>query len=178
MLSDSRRFAQSIRRAYAVRSCLSLLGQWYADNNTFRSFDLCADSGAGAAFFPAGRGAMLGNYKEVSCDEWTGSCPVSLWNDWCMGNTSTGLWPAKGCGNDGMKHSLPCAVIQFRLTYTLRNRAVMWTTESAKTSDEKAFGGSASSVRELERSRVTVAKTSCLYRDLHKIRCTASLRCI
>ena len=45
-------------------------------------------------------------------------------------------------------------------------------------SDEKAFGGSASSVRELERSRVTVAKTSCLYRDLHKIRYTASLRCI
>jgi len=64
-------------------------------------FDLCADSGADA-FFPPGRGALLGTYEEVSCDEWTGSqCPDPLWNDWCMADTSTGLWPAKGCGNNG-----------------------------------------------------------------------------
>ena len=134
VLSNARRFAQPIRRAYAVRSCLSLLGLWYADSKTIRSFDLCADSGAGAAFFPAGRGAMLGNYTEVLCSEWIGSqCPDPLWNNWCMADSSTGLWPAKGCGNSGMKHSLLCVVIQFRLTYTLRNRAIMWMTESEKT---------------------------------------------
>ena len=85
---------------------------------TNRSFDLCRDSGAAAAFFPSGRGALSGNYTEVSCTEWTGDCPTPLWNNWCMGNNTTPLWPGKGCGNAGTRHSLPCAVIQFRLIYT------------------------------------------------------------
>jgi len=67
-------------------------------------FDLCADSGADA-FFPEGRGAMLGNYVEVSCDKWEGNgqCPDPLWNNWCLSNPSSqaNFWPAKGCGNNG-----------------------------------------------------------------------------
>ena len=108
VLSNDHQYDKPIREAYAVRPCPFPSELWYADNKANRSFDLCADSGAGAAFFPAGRGAMLGDYVEVSCDEWTGSsCPVPLWNNWCMADNSASLWPAKGCGNNGMKHSVP-----------------------------------------------------------------------
>ena len=69
---------------------------------------------------PAGRGAMIGTYEEVSCDEWTGDkCPVPRWDNWCMAGTGSPLWPEQACGNIGTRRSIPCAVIQFWLTYTL-----------------------------------------------------------
>jgi|SRR6266403_125510 len=85
-------------------------------NKTNLSFDLCEDSGTAAAFFPSGRGAMLGTFEEVPCEgNWSGSEGGSLWNGSCMANDTTGLWPAVGCGNKGTKHSLTCAVMQFWL---------------------------------------------------------------
>ncbi|KAH9988387.1 RlpA-like double-psi beta-barrel-protein domain-containing protein-containing protein [Russula vinacea] len=88
-------------------------------------FDLCEDSGAPQAFFEGSRGAMLGNYKEVSCSRWRGIEGERLWNGACMGNSTTPFWPERGCGNVGTKHSLACAVIQFGLMYTLRICALL-----------------------------------------------------
>jgi hypothetical protein len=75
-------------------------------------FDLCEQSGASSAFFPSDVGAMLGNYTEVSCSstewqgsegkpEWQGSEGGQLWGGACMGNSTTPLWPQRGCGNRG-----------------------------------------------------------------------------
>ncbi|KAF8479527.1 endoglucanase V-like protein [Russula ochroleuca] len=83
-------------------------------------FDLCEDSGAAAAFFPSGRGAMLGTYQEVLCTEWKGSEGSPLWNGACMAPVNAPLWPSVACGNEGMKHSLDCAVM---LMCALRNPA-------------------------------------------------------
>jgi len=88
--------------------------RWYAENKAKRSFDLCGDSNAAAAFFPSGRGAMLGTFVEVPCNNnWSGSEGESLWGGSCMANDATGLWPAVGCGNRGTMNSLAPAVIQF-----------------------------------------------------------------
>ncbi|KAN0121003.1 endoglucanase V-like protein [Russula decolorans] len=65
-------------------------------------FDLCEDSGTGTAFFPSGRGAMLGTFVEVPCEgNWNGSEGQSFWNGSCMANNTTPLWPGRGCGNVG-----------------------------------------------------------------------------
>ncbi|KAN0121004.1 RlpA-like double-psi beta-barrel-containing domain containing protein, partial [Russula decolorans] len=65
-------------------------------------FDLCGDSGTGSAFFPPGRGAMLGTFEEVLCEgNWSGSEGGSLWGGSCMANDTTPLWPGRGCGNQG-----------------------------------------------------------------------------
>jgi hypothetical protein len=96
------------------------LGTGMLKNEPKCSFDLCEDSGAPQAFFEGSRGAMLGNYKEVSCSRWRGIEGERLWNGACMGNSTTPFWPERGCGNVGTKHSLACAVIQFGLKYTLR----------------------------------------------------------
>ncbi len=77
------------------------------------SFDLCDLTGAPQAFFPPGRLAMLGEYEEVSCGEWKGSAGNPLWNGSCMANDSTPFWPAKGCGNEGMKRSPACTMMRF-----------------------------------------------------------------
>jgi hypothetical protein len=89
-----------------------------------RSFDLCGDSGTGSAFFPPGRGAMLGTFEEVLCEgNWSGSEGGSLWGGSCMANDTTPLWPGRGCGNQGTKHSFACTVMQFWLMFTPRNPA-------------------------------------------------------
>lgn len=49
-----------------------------------------------------GHGALLGTYSEVSCSEWSGSDGSSLWNGACIKGESAGLWPAVGCGNQGI----------------------------------------------------------------------------
>jgi hypothetical protein len=95
-----------------VRNFAFQLEPWWAENEMNRSFDLCQDSGTGTAFFPEGRGAMLGTFVEVSCGNWS-SEGASLWPGSCMANATTGLWPERGCGNQGTKHSLACAVMQF-----------------------------------------------------------------
>lgn len=72
------------------------------------------DSGAAAAFFPQGRAAMLGWAEEVQCEgNWNGYEGGSLWGGSCMANGTTGIWPASGCGNHGMKHSLAYVVMKF-----------------------------------------------------------------
>ena len=101
------------------------LGTGMLKNEPNCSFDLCEDSGAPQAFFEGSRGAMLGNYKEVSCSRWRGIEGERLWNGACMGNSTTPFWPERGCGNVGTKHSLACAVIQFGLMYTLRICALL-----------------------------------------------------
>jgi len=72
--------------------------------NTFGQsvhFDLCQDSGAAAAFFPSGRGALTGTYQEVPCSEWSGTDGSSLWNGSCLAGETAADWPAVGCGNQG-----------------------------------------------------------------------------
>ena len=44
------------------------------------SFDLCEDTGASAAFFPSGHGALTGSFQEVSCSSWSGSDGGTLFN--------------------------------------------------------------------------------------------------
>jgi hypothetical protein len=66
------------------------------------SFDICQDSGASAAFFPSGRGALTGNFSEVSCKEWSGSDGHPEWNGACHAEESVDMWPAVGCGNKGI----------------------------------------------------------------------------
>jgi hypothetical protein len=66
------------------------------------SFDICQDSGASAAFFPSGRGALTGNFTEVSCKEWSGSDGHPEWKGACHAGESVATWPAVGrCGNQG-----------------------------------------------------------------------------
>jgi hypothetical protein len=104
----------------------SPLDSWYAEKKTYRSFDLCEDSGAAGAFFTDGRGAMLGTFEEVPCEcNWSGSEGGSLWGGSCMANDTTPLWPGLGCGNVGTNHSLSCTVMTFWLMYPLRNPAPM-----------------------------------------------------
>jgi len=65
-------------------------------------FDLCGDSGAGAAFFPEERGALTGYYEEVSCNEWSGYDGPPLWNGGCLAGEDAPFWPdGTGCGNTG-----------------------------------------------------------------------------
>ncbi|KAH9004487.1 endoglucanase V-like protein, partial [Lactarius hatsudake] len=64
-------------------------------------FDLCQDSDADKAFFPAGRGALSGHYEEVSCSEWSGYDGPQLWNGACLAGESAQLWPMTACGNTG-----------------------------------------------------------------------------
>ncbi|KAI5124213.1 hypothetical protein M0805_005063 [Coniferiporia weirii] len=64
-------------------------------------FDLCEDTGASAAFFPSGHGALTGSYQEVSCSEWSGSDGSSLFNGACLSGETAGNWPSVGCGNKG-----------------------------------------------------------------------------
>ena len=82
------------------------------------SFDLCQESGAYDAFFPKGRGALSGNYEEVSCSEWSGWDGPALWNGACLAGESVGLWPKVGCGNTGREHS-PCLHREQYCSYTL-----------------------------------------------------------
>jgi hypothetical protein len=63
---------------------------------------------------------MLGTYQEVLCTEWKGSEGSPLWNGACMAPVNAPLWPSVACGNEGMKHSLDCAVM---LMCALRNPA-------------------------------------------------------
>lgn len=70
----------------------------------YHSFDLCHDSGAADAFFSNGHGALVGSYKEVSCDEWEGSDSGNLqWNGACLKGEGAELWPSTsgGCSNQG-----------------------------------------------------------------------------
>jgi hypothetical protein len=103
----------------------SPLDPWFAENETNRSFDLCEDSGASAAFFPKGKGAMLGTFEEVKCEgNWQADTKIkseSLWYGSCMANDTSPLWPGVGCGNRGTNHSLACTVMTFWLMYPLRN---------------------------------------------------------
>ncbi|KAI0319979.1 endoglucanase V-like protein [Amylostereum chailletii] len=64
-------------------------------------FDLCQDTGAAAAFFPSGHGALTGTYAEVSCSQWSGSDGGTLWTGSCIKGETAGTWPAVGCGNQG-----------------------------------------------------------------------------
>jgi hypothetical protein len=71
------------------------------------SFDLCRDTGTGAAFFTGGRGAFTGTYQQVSCDEWDGEDGSKQWADACLSGETADNWPAIGCGNLGTAFSLP-----------------------------------------------------------------------
>jgi hypothetical protein len=105
----------------SMQCVLTPLDPRYAENETDRSFDLCVDSGTAAAFFPKGRGAMLGTFEEVKCEgNWNGGEGESLWNGSCMANDTTPLWPGVGCGNRGTNHSLACTVMTFWLMCLLR----------------------------------------------------------
>ncbi|KAI9464418.1 endoglucanase V-like protein [Lactarius psammicola] len=64
-------------------------------------FDLCQDSGAAAAFFPSGHGALTGTYEEVSCNQWIGTDGPDLWDGACLAGESAANWPAVACGNKG-----------------------------------------------------------------------------
>lgn len=67
----------------------------------FYSFDICEDTGGADAFFPSGLGALIGNFTEVSCNQWSGSNGGALWNGACLAGETAGNWPAIGCGNEG-----------------------------------------------------------------------------
>ena len=72
------------------------------------SFDLCTDTGAAQAFFPAGHMALTGSYQEVACcDEWTGTDGPSLWDGACLLGEDAPFWPSTACGNQGTGVSLP-----------------------------------------------------------------------
>ncbi|KIM44561.1 glycoside hydrolase family 45 protein, partial [Hebeloma cylindrosporum] len=64
-------------------------------------FDICEDTGGADAFFPSGLGALIGNFTEVSCNQWSGSNGGALWNGACLAGETAGNWPAIGCGNEG-----------------------------------------------------------------------------
>jgi len=88
---------------------------------TIASFDLCSDSSSGAseAFFVPGRNALLGEYEEVSCRQWSGSDGNILWNGACMAGENATFWGQPdndGCPNTGTNHSL-AHVTQFWLMY-------------------------------------------------------------
>ena len=94
--------SQPIRRPSAVSNLVPFCHGWRV-LNYHRSFDLCQESGAYDAFFSDGRGALLGNYEEVSCSEWSGQDGPSLWNGACLAGEGAKLWPNTACGNAGMK---------------------------------------------------------------------------
>jgi hypothetical protein len=98
---------QLVRRGGAVRDPSSPLCQLVTQQDFSRSFDLCEDTGAAAAFFPSGHGALTGTYKEVSCSEWSGSDGSALWNGACLAGESASFWPAVACGNQGTVQPLP-----------------------------------------------------------------------
>ena len=66
------------------------------------SFDICQDTGGASAFFPSGRGAMTGTFKEVPCSQWSGNNGHSLWGGACIAGETAQNWPSVGCGNTGM----------------------------------------------------------------------------
>ena len=74
-------------------------------NDRDNSFDICEDTGAAAAFFPSGRGALTGHFTEVSCSEsyeWPESDDgAEAWNGACLAGETAANWPAVGCGNRG-----------------------------------------------------------------------------
>ncbi|KAF7317897.1 Endoglucanase V-like protein [Mycena kentingensis (nom. inval.)] len=65
-------------------------------------FDLCVDNGAAAVFFPSGHGALTGTWQEVSCSLWSGTDKSPSFNGACILGENAGLWPAVGCGNQGL----------------------------------------------------------------------------
>jgi hypothetical protein len=67
------------------------------------SFDLCIESGASDAFFPYGRHAVVGNYVEVPCSEWSGYDGPELWNGACLAGEDAKPWPSTACGNRGAR---------------------------------------------------------------------------
>ncbi|THH30115.1 hypothetical protein EUX98_g4074 [Antrodiella citrinella] len=69
------------------------------------NFDIFEDTGGAAAFFPSGHGALTGTFTEVSCSLWSGSDGDALWNGACLAGETAGLWPAVGCGNQGVAPS-------------------------------------------------------------------------
>ena len=69
------------------------------------SFDICQDTGGAAAFFPSGRGALTGNFTEVSCKHWSGSNGYPVFGGACLDGEKVGNWPAVGCGNRGKSFS-------------------------------------------------------------------------
>ncbi|KAH9173533.1 RlpA-like double-psi beta-barrel-protein domain-containing protein-containing protein [Lactarius sanguifluus] len=82
----------------------------YNTTNSFGQsahFDLCQESGAPAAFFPSGSGALTGTYEEVPCTSWSGTEGSNLWDGACLADESTGSWPSAGCGNKGANF-IPC----------------------------------------------------------------------
>ncbi|KAJ3559278.1 hypothetical protein NM688_g436 [Phlebia brevispora] len=82
------------------------------DTNQFGQpfhFDLCVDSGAAAQFFPANHDALIGNFTEVPCSEWSGSDGSPLWPGACLAGESAPLWPSVGCGNQGTAPGAPAA---------------------------------------------------------------------
>jgi hypothetical protein len=73
--------------------------------NTFNMpvhFDICEDTGGSEVFFPAGHGALLGSFTEVSCSLWSGTDGSSLWLGSCIKGENAPLWPSTGCGNQGL----------------------------------------------------------------------------
>ena len=76
-------------------------------NKFDNSFDICADTGAASAFFPPGRGALVGTFTEVSCKHWKSqqgslfSDGAEAWNGACLKGETAANWPAVGCGNQG-----------------------------------------------------------------------------
>ncbi|EKM81821.1 hypothetical protein AGABI1DRAFT_126178 [Agaricus bisporus var. burnettii JB137-S8] len=64
-------------------------------------FDICGDTGGAGAFFPSGHGALIGNFQEVSCSQWSGSDGGSLFNGACLDGETAGNWPSTACGNQG-----------------------------------------------------------------------------
>ncbi|KAF5362518.1 hypothetical protein D9756_002451 [Leucocoprinus leucothites] len=64
-------------------------------------FDICQDTGGASSFFPSGHGALVGNFQEVSCSQWSGSDGGSLFNGACLSGETAANWPSTGCGNKG-----------------------------------------------------------------------------
>jgi hypothetical protein len=68
------------------------------------NFDICADSGASAAFFPAKIGAVFCAWQEVPCSEWEGSLDNNsvFYQGGCL-PAEPGLWPNNdnGCPDHG-----------------------------------------------------------------------------
>jgi hypothetical protein len=108
--SDGQQPGERIQRVHAVRSYLSIRTS-HADIKANFSFELCDLSGAPQAFFPGDRRAMYGNYQEVPCTSWQGSAGTPLWIGSCMADENAAFWPAKACGNEGIKRSLACTVM-------------------------------------------------------------------
>lgn len=132
---------QHVQHVGAVRarpsspSCLSRRTQ----TKLSCSFDLCRDTGTGAAFFTGGRGAFTGTYQEVSCDEWSGTDGSKEWADACLSGETADNWPAVGCGNLGTAFSLPTPRNVLIHAY-FRERTLKKWSEKTKTSISKDRG--------------------------------------